>query len=68
MLNFAMMSNPIHIGIMKNMLLKNRYETPEAELLELFTEDFILYGQNDNSTPSGEGYNDGEYPDTDPNN
>lgn len=41
---------------MKNML-KKRYETPEAELLELLTEDFILnYG-----VPGGEESDDGEY-------
>ena len=62
--NFAMMSNPINIGIMKNMLLKNRYETPETELLELVTEVFLQSPQ----IPSGEGNDDDDYPDPDPNN
>ena len=43
---------------MKNMLQKKRYETPEAELLELLTEDFILYN---NDVPVGEESDDGEY-------
>ena len=41
---------------MKNML-KKRYETPEAELLELLTEDFILY----NDPQRGEEFDDGDY-------
>lgn len=45
-----MMTNPIKFGIMKNGMQKSRYETPEAELLELVTEDFVLYPQIDSGT------------------
>ena len=51
----------ITIGMMKNSVQKSRYEAPEAELLELVTENFL---QNDsNPTPSNNPPGAGEYDD-----
>lgn len=58
------MMSIITIGMMKNSVQKSRYEAPEAELLELVTEDFLQNDSNptpSNNPPYGEGFDDGGY-------
>ena len=54
----------ITIGMMKNCVQKSRYEAPEAELLELVTEDFLYNDSNptpSNNPPSGDEFDDNGY-------
>lgn len=50
--------------MMKKSVQKSRYEAPEAELLELVTEDFLYNDSNptpSNNPPGGEEFDGGDY-------